>query len=419
MTTDLTLPFEEETMNVITISREYGAGGRELARRLSESLGWEILDRELIHQAASLEELPDWEFEGIDEKPLTMAEHFQLHPLHERYMHGLSEATRRAVAKGNVILVGRGTRQILGDVTGAFHLRLEASKEWRARRISGAEGLSHEQALARCAEEDRTRGRFMRYFFKAGTEEPTNYHLVVNTERVPLEDVVACVVKLVRDAPENETRLAIDRRVMTMTGELGAGDMGFAPTLAERLGLRVFDRELLEREANRLGVSLEQLNSVDERQAGLFERFSAGSLHRRYCDALRQVIGELAQNSDAILVGRGGCQILKGDPRAFHVRLVASHAVRLRRVMEYRWLAEAPARHLIDRTDAHRRKFYETLFGADWTSPLGYHLTVNTGRLGPKAVDLVASLATRCWSRPGTAASCSVPEERSPRRGDS
>lgn len=400
MTSKPDLPVEEETMNVITISREYGAGGRELARRLSEALGWEVLDRELIHQAALLEELPDSEFEGIDEKPLTMAEHFQRHPLHERYMHGLIEATRRAVAKGNVILVGRGTRQILGDVAGAFHLRLEASKEWRAQRTAEVEGLSFEQALARCAQEDRTRGRFMRYFFKAGTEEPTNYHLVVNTERVPLEDVVACVAMWVREAaPGNEEIVAAGRRVMTMTGELGAGDMGFAPTLAERLGLRVFDRELLEREANRLGVSLEQVNTVDERQAGLFERFSAGCLHQRYCEALRQVIGELAEAGDAILVGRGGCQILKDDPRAFHVRLVASYAVRLRRVMEHRWLAEAPARHLIDLTDAHRRRFYETLFGVDWTSPLGYHSTVNTGRLGPRAVDLVEAFATRSWRR--------------------
>jgi Cytidylate kinase-like family len=46
-------------MNVITVSREFGAGGREVARRLAETLGWDVLDRELLHQAAAVEHLPD------------------------------------------------------------------------------------------------------------------------------------------------------------------------------------------------------------------------------------------------------------------------------------------------------------------------------------------------------------------------
>ena len=43
--------------------------------------------------------------------------------------------------------------------------------------------------------------------------------------------------------------------------------------------------------------------------------------------------------------------------------------------------------------------FYRAAFGADWADPLEYHLTVNSGRLGPAAVDLIAEAAGRCWSR--------------------
>jgi cytidylate kinase len=124
-----------------------------------------------------------------------------------------------------------------------------------------------------------------------------------------------------------------------------------------------------------------------------------------------QIMGELADRGDVLLVGRGGCRFLSSDPRAFHVRLMASFGVRLRRVIKYRWLAEASARKLIDQTDIWRRQFYETFFGADWASPLGYHLTVNTGRLGPTAVDLVAQAAERSWGRadvPGGRESCST-----------
>ena len=55
-------------MNVITVSREYGAGGYEVAHRLAEVLGWELLDRELLHRAAAVEHLPDAELERLDEK---------------------------------------------------------------------------------------------------------------------------------------------------------------------------------------------------------------------------------------------------------------------------------------------------------------------------------------------------------------
>ena len=161
----------------------------------------------------------------------------------------------------------------------------------------------------------------------------------------------------------------------------------------------MFDRELLEHEATRLGVSMTELERVDEQPAGIFQRFRPGSLHQRYFETLGQLIRELAAEGDKLLVGRGGCRFLEDDPRAFHVRLVAEPGVRLRRVMEYRWLAEEAARSLVAQTDNSRRQFYETFFGTDWEDPLGYHLTANTGRLGPKAVDLIILLAQRHWVR--------------------
>ena len=85
-------------MNVITVSREYGAGGGEVAKRLAETLGWELLDRELLHQAAAVEHVPDADLERLDEKALSMADRFRLHPPHEQYMHGLREAARQAAA---------------------------------------------------------------------------------------------------------------------------------------------------------------------------------------------------------------------------------------------------------------------------------------------------------------------------------
>ena len=119
-------------------------------------------------------------------------------------------------------------------------------------------------------------------------------------------DAVDLVVELVRAKAGTEPAAAAVPRVLTLSRELGAGDTGFAPTLAGRLGLRVRDRELLELEAVRLGVSEAELAQVDEQPAGFFQRFRTGSLSHRYFEALGQLMKELAARGDVLLVGRGG-----------------------------------------------------------------------------------------------------------------
>src|SRR5207249_4915486 len=114
------------------------------------------------------------------------------------------------------------------------------------------------------------------------------------------------------------------QRVLTLARELGAGDTGFARTLAAWLRLRAYDRELLEQEAVRLGVPEAELEKIDEQPAGIFQRFRPGSLYHRYCEALGQIMTDLAAHGDVLLVGRGGSRFLREQPRAFHVRLVAS-----------------------------------------------------------------------------------------------
>jgi len=395
-------------MNIITITREYGAGGGEVARTLADALGWELLDRELLHQAAEVEHVPDAELERLDEKTLSMADRYRMHPPHQKYLHGLKTAVEKAAERGNIVLVGRGARHLLGERPGALHLRLVAPKAWRAQRMSQLENWSLDESLARCTEVDRIRSRFARYFFGDKATQPAQYDLVFNTGRVPLEDVAAVAAALVRDArcpnpdyapPEGGTTSAPSRRVLTLSRELGAGEQGFSPTLGQRMGMQLYDRELLEQEAVRLGVPETELEKIDERGAGIFQRFRPGSIYQRYIEALVQLMHELAVQGNVILVGRGGSRILRDDPRAFHVRLVAPLPVRVRRVMEYRWIQENIAKKLIADSDSRRSGFCESYFGMDWSSPLEYDLTVNSGRLGLTAVEAVGLAAQRHWSR--------------------
>jgi cytidylate kinase len=386
-------------MNVITVSREYGAGGGEVARRFAAILGWRLLDAELLHEAAALEHLPDAELENLDERAISFKDRFRLHPAHEKYIHGLKEVARQAAARGNVILVGRETSQLVGDSPNALHLRLVAPREWRVARMAEKEHWSSEEALARCAAVDQTRDRFYRYFFGSDVAAPEQYHLIFNTGLVPFDDVVTSVMHLIQGMPAQEAQEHPGKRVLTLSRQLGAGDTGLAPTLALRLDMRVVDRQLIEQQALRLGVTQFEIEQLDEQPSGIFQRFRPGSLHQRYFDALGTFMVELTEQGNVIIVGRAGNRLLRARAEAFHVRSVAPMDVRVRRVMEHRWVREERARDLIAQSDTRRRRFYAGYFGADWASPIEYHLTANSGSLGPAAIELIAFAAERHWTR--------------------
>ena len=127
-------------MKAITITREYGAGGGDVARRLAAALGWEVLDRELLHQAAQIEHVPDAELDRLDEKAVSMADRFSLHPPHQKYLHGLTEAARQAAQRGNVVLVGRGrgtswARCPTCFICGSSHRETGAPSGWQDWKV--------------------------------------------------------------------------------------------------------------------------------------------------------------------------------------------------------------------------------------------------------------------------------------------
>lgn len=385
-------------MNVITISREYGAGGRTVGRRLAAALGWRLLDRDLLHQVAAIEDVPDEEMLQQDEKAVDVRDRFRLKPSFQKYYHGLLQAVRDDAFQGNVVFVGRGARCVLGCAREFFHLRLVAPVDWRAARIAEIEKCSFHGARARCTEIDRARDRFVHCFFGEGIAEPSKYDLVVNTSRVPFEALVSALTTMVRDSwPAADIHGAPGRRVLSLSRELGTTDSDFTRALAACLGMELFDRALLEQAAIRLGLTEEKVSGIDEQPAGLFQKFLPGSVYRRYFRVLKDLMADLAERGNAIIVGRGGNCFLRHDPCAFHVRLAAVRDVRMLWVMKHLGLEEGPALQAIDDNDGCRWRFIENNFGSDWGSPLEYHITVNTGPVHAVAVPLIAYMAKRHW----------------------
>jgi cytidylate kinase len=386
-------------MNVITLSREYGAGGEEIAQGLARVLGWQILDRELLHEAAQIAHVPESDIERLDEQPAAKGERLSSSLVHQQYIRALTDAATQAARRGGVILVGRGARHLLGETKGAFHLRLVAPKAWRAQRVARQQGLATEEATGRCAEVDRARRQFTHFYFGDASIQPAEYDLVANTGRVMPEDVVAVVAAVAGQAVQLPAGVARGRRVLTLARELGAADADFAPALGERLGLKVWDRELLDREASRMGVPRSEVERLDEHPMTGLPGVPPGGIQKRYFEALGQIVQELADQGEALIVGRGGSCFLRDHPWAFHVKIVAPITVRKRKVSEHRFLKEDQMRRLIAESDAQHRDFYQTYFKADWSSPLDFDMTVNCGRLGPAAVDLAAVAAQCHWQR--------------------
>lgn len=390
---------DPRSTTILTISRDYGAGGAEVAEKLARALGWELLDRALLHRAAALEHLPDAELERLDEHEIGLLDRFRLHPPHERYLHGLKEAAQQAAARGKVVFVGRGVRHLLGNAN-ALHLKLVASRGWRAARMARREGWPESESEARVAAVDKTRERFLRYFFGAAAADPAHFDVIANTERMPLDDIVAATLELLGGKPGTSSPLP-ERRVLTLSRELGAWATEFVPRIARELDLHVYDRELVVEEAARLGVSAADLRPYDEHAAGIAQRLMSGGLYHRYMETMGPVMHDLAGRGPALIVGRGGNRLLADAPAAFHVRLVATEEFRLRRVMQYHWLKETPARAFMTEHNESRRRFSRDCFGGNWADPLEYHLVLNTGRLENASVDLAAALARRHWQHAG------------------
>jgi cytidylate kinase len=401
-------------MRVVTIAREYGAGGGELARKLASALGWELCDRELLHEAARLQAVPEAELELHDEQAVGFRDRIRLHPTQEQYLLGLTAAVQNAAARGNVVLVGRGTAHLLSDAEACCHVRLVAPLEWRAARVAQLMNLSLEDATARCAREDLTRKKFNRYFFGPGADQSASYDLVINTARFTIDETVSLLRDLVTSTEPFQPPRHGSYAVLTLARELGAGEQGFAPPLAERLGLQVLDRELLEEESRELGIPVAEVGRLDEMPAGILQRFCPGSIQHRYVDLLERLMRQYATRGKVLILGRGGFVFLRDHPTAFHVRLVAPMPVRVRRMMEYRWVREDVARRLLTQSDVRRRTFCLDFLSADWVSPLEYHLTVNTGRLGLAALDAVSNAATRYWAR--TRAVLAATDQQDPKR---
>ncbi len=108
-----------------------------------------------------------------------------------------------------------------------------------------------------------------------------------------------------------------------------------------------------------------------------------------------RLVRGLAEVGKVIIVGRAGSQVTRGVGPSVSVRLIAPEEVRVKRMMEAHSLAEKPARELIHKHDAGRRRLLKRHFKVDADDALLYDVTWNTGEVSPQAIAVAITAVLR------------------------
>lgn len=146
----------------ITFSEKLGTQGSEIARRISDELGYHFYDTEAIENAAQeLGFLQD--VKEIDEKVPSLFERlFSRKP--EIHLDRLSSVIYELASRGNAVFLGRGSYVLLKDFKCALHIRVTASLEKRIQNLM-ERGLEREDAIKAIHRSDHERGAFVKFAF--------------------------------------------------------------------------------------------------------------------------------------------------------------------------------------------------------------------------------------------------------------
>lgn len=184
---------------VISMSRQFGARGAELARRVADRLEYQFWDQEILHEIARHAHVSEQLVASFDEHhKVVLAETLKsmMHtgPLGtSEYLRELLRVVRSVAGHGGAVLVGRGAQFLLDPAT-VLRVRAVCPLDDRVRGLCSRYGVDDAEARRRLAEMDQDRRAFHRDHFDRDVEDPTAYDLVVNTGSIPLERAVDLVI---------------------------------------------------------------------------------------------------------------------------------------------------------------------------------------------------------------------------------
>jgi cytidylate kinase len=201
-------------MAVITISRQFGAGGITLGKMVAEKFGYTFADTEIIKMVAEMANVSTHFVETVEREAGGKFAKFisktVSKPLVERilkdergyideeiYLDYLVLIIAQMADDGDVVILGRGSQYILNDHPDAYHVLLIDTFENRVRFMQKNYDLSQRHATQAVKNEDKRRINLYKKLGKTDYDNPDLYHLVINGNRIHLDKALQLVIELV------------------------------------------------------------------------------------------------------------------------------------------------------------------------------------------------------------------------------
>ncbi|MBE3582654.1 MAG: cytidylate kinase family protein [Limnochordaceae bacterium] len=196
-------------MAIVTISRQLGSGGDWIARRLAEETGYLLLDQPTLLFLLGEKLRQPGRVRVLEDRPIAFLEHLD----HNRrdFESNLEALILELASRHHTVIVGRGSQCLLAHHPDALHIRIVAPREQRIARLAESRQIPLEQAARQIDQTDVARENLLRYRYRVDPDDPSLYHLILNTGRLSLNEALLTVLELVRAVqPSAATRSAAD-----------------------------------------------------------------------------------------------------------------------------------------------------------------------------------------------------------------
>lgn len=191
---------------IITIGREFGAGGGEIGRRVAKELGIQYYDRDIILRTAIAshnldpEQVRKWDERVPSSFGFAQSLfNFYNKPLDETLWQAQKDAIREMANRESCVIVGRNGDYILSEFDHCLRVFVHAGFDWRVKRMTKMLNAPVEQVVADAKSADKARKRYCEYYTGKTYGDSRNYDLTLNTEKIGIERAVQLVLAAAED----------------------------------------------------------------------------------------------------------------------------------------------------------------------------------------------------------------------------
>jgi cytidylate kinase len=210
--------YKESGMAVITISRQFGAGGKTIGKKVAEKLNYTFIDEDIVQIIAEKAKVsPGW-VESVEKEAggrlSRIVSRMVSKPLVDKvlkdeygyideqiYIDYLVVLIAQMAEEGNVVFLDRGSQYILNDHPDAFHVLLINTLDNRIKFMMERYDLTEQKATQVVKSEERRRVNLYKKIGKQDYDQAQLYHMVINMAKVGLEDAVTTIVRTAQNMP--------------------------------------------------------------------------------------------------------------------------------------------------------------------------------------------------------------------------